>query len=252
MLYAILFYACCACVSFASIEANSNLIRSVVRSLFHRHGKQVVFENIIYPIVREQPHIFRSIMHRLLVSPFHSPRVTTQDVDDYIAFIGKNNHTEDQWILYFWKHIDFITFGHSDSIFSIGMVRSFGRVSQGLSVVVHGEHQDIDWSMIPCFLHSPSIKYESNYFRTVDLSDIDPFSHLQSLFIRIRDGFITLPNHSFPKTLRTLSLSHYPSSGYLAGSMTDYEVLDKVAGHVDNLTIYENTDTSSFMTLSWY
>ena len=122
-------------------------------------------------------------------------------------------------------------------------------ISQRLSVTIYGGEMDINWAMIPSFLKTLKIYYESEDFRTVNLSLIDPDCALQSLAIMVRDGFIHLPNKPFPETLNTLVLSRR-SDGNSTADVTDYEALQNVGRYIDNLTIHENGRSLSWHTLN--
>ena len=122
--------------------------------------------------------------------------------------------------------------------------------SQTLSITIYPGEDDINWAAIPSFLVKLTIRYEPDDFRTINMSLIDPHCALQSLTIRLSDGYIHLPSYPLPVTLNTLKLYHYPSDPNSTAYITDYEELQNRAQHFCNITVHENSRSSSWNTLN--
>ena len=97
---------------------------------------------------------------------------------------------------------------------------------------------DIDWSQIPQCLHLLHVSYSSDSFRKVDLSSMEQHCSLQSLIIRIKNGFVVLPDYSLPDSLNVLEIR---SRGHQneSGKLLDYRRLWSIAVNVQNLTLCE-------------
>ena len=178
----------------------------------------------------------------------------------HITFINSECTDEDHWKflrfwndfhIYFWKYIESVTFLRQNSTFRIKMNGPFRWlvISQTLSVTIYGGEEDINWAMIPSFVKTLTVDYESEDFRTVNLSLIDTHCALESLTIKVRDGFIHLPSKPFPATLDTLQMYLYSRDWNSTADITDYEALQNVGKYIDNLVVYENGRSLSWNTL---
>ena len=274
-----LLHLICLAVTIGTFKGSNSLTRLIIDSLLHHPDNQACFDNVIHPFIRDQPHVFGSIMHRLLVTTPGERLITEQYelafklfkcfmscgtdpfIQHHIQYINSECTNKDHWKflrfwndfhVYFWKHIESVTFLRHICTFSIKMNGHFDGllISETLSVTIYGEDMDINWAMIPSFVKTLTVRYESEDFRTVNLSLIDPHCALKSLTITIRDGYIQLPTYPFPPTLNTLKLYRRSCDRNLTADITDYEVLQDVGRHIDNLTIHEKGGRFSWPTLN--
>ena len=249
-----------------------------MHSLLHHPDNQACFDNVIHPLIRDQPHVFGSIVHKLLVTRPGERLIMEQyelafelfkcfmicGTDSFarqrITFINRECTDEDHWKflrfwndfhVYFWKYIESVTFLRQNSTFRIKMNGPFRLlvIFQTLRVTIYGGEDDINWAMIPSFVKNLTVHYDSEDFRTVNLSLIDRHCALESLTIEVRDGFIHLPSNLFPATLNTLQMYRYSRDWNSTADITDYEALQNVGRYIDNLIIYENGRSLSWNTL---
>ena len=266
-------------VTFQTLEGSTSLIRSVMDTVLHHPDNQACFDNVIYPLIRDQPHVFGAIMHKLLGTPPGDHQITEDYelafkllqcfmhcapgsfIQNHIKFMNGECSNEDHWKffrfcndfhVYFWKYIESVIFAGNNSSFAVIMNWPFRYlvISRALSITIYPGEEDINWATIPSFLVKLTIRYEPDDFRTVNLSLIDPRCALESLTIRVSDGYIHLPSYPLPVTLNTLKLYHYPSDLNSTAYITDYEELQIRARHLCNITVHENSRSFAWNTLN--
>eukprot|EP01083_Nonionella_stella_P296944 1008597_1 len=101
-------------------------------------------------------------------------------------------------------------------------------------------HDLMDWSHIPSFITSLTGVYDTRYmgedrYVNIDLTSFDPSCKLQALIIRFMNGWIDLPDYSFPSSLKRLEIK---SDIMLYKKQTDYQRLWNIGSHIEELYIY--------------
>eukprot|EP01084_Bolivina_argentea_P056539 103457_1 len=231
---------------------NSSLLLTTIEHMMKHDSYSELFQNILHPILTQQPQLFNTIMHKILSQQPHSKlgqyfviTATKPIFDKYIIFNNDNYTTSNE----IWKLLKMVDhhwlFSHSlfeNISYDINGSNKFHvdlNISSNFRNFAYYQNTSIDkinWSEIPRFIRSIKAHYLSNDFIKVDLSSIDQSCSVTKLTIAMRNGVIILPDYQLPSSLKMLTLVHKNGIGIFR---IDFTKLWTICSNIKQLGIYQ-------------